>query len=264
MALPEGAVRNADVGGAEQAAARREAEQVKLGFEKPDWYLQKRSFNIRIRAETVKYFLRDAQYERILDIGCGDGSISVPLLTANHRLTLVDLSQTMLSIARARVPAELASRVNTINDLFTHASLDPGSYDLIICLGVLAYVHEARGFLEKIRSLLRPQGHVIIEWTDSSHPVSALGRTLGAVRSLLTPAKVPLVLHSSAEVTGLLSQLGFNLRGAFRYSLPPPGIRKVVSQRWQYKSVRALFGSAARNRIPWLGSECVCHFQRQD
>jgi len=77
---------------------------VKRGFEQPQWYLEKRSFNIRIRAETVRQFLGDLGFENMLDIGCGNGSISVPLLTPHNRLTLLDMSTTMLSIAQSRVP----------------------------------------------------------------------------------------------------------------------------------------------------------------
>jgi ubiquinone/menaquinone biosynthesis C-methylase UbiE len=264
MVLDGGVVRSADRVEGEQAASLRDTARVKLGFESPEWYLQSRSFNIRIRAETVKEFLGDVKCESILDIGCGDGSISLPLLTAHNQLTLLDMSETMLSIARARVPAELAARVHTINENFTHATLDSGSFDLIVCLGVLAYIRDASGFLERIQSLLRPGGHVIIECTDSSHPVNVLRRALGAVRGAISPSKIPLVLHTSAEIISLLTQFGFNLHGAFRYSLPPPGSRRIFSQHFHYQGVRALFGSPAHNRFPWLGSECIYHFTRGD
>jgi ubiquinone/menaquinone biosynthesis C-methylase UbiE len=201
--------------------------------------------------------------QSMLDIGCGDGSISVPVLTPRNRLTLVDMSATMLGIARSRVSADLSTRVTTINDQFMNARLAPASFDLILCLGVLAYVSDSRAFAERIASLLGPRGDVIVECSDSSNAVSKLRRALGTVTGVLAPGKVPLILHSSAEVTGIFGQLGFALKGSFRYSLPLPGIRKFMSQGVQYKTTRALYGSAAKNRLPWLGSECIYHFRRE-
>ncbi len=237
---------------------------VKRGFEQPQWYLDKRSFNIRIRAETVKQFLGDLKFENMLDIGCGDGSISVPLLTPNNRLTLLDMSETMLSIARSRIPSELASQVQLVNDHFMQARLAPRSYELIICCGVLAYVDDTRSFVEKLLSLLKPGGSVIIECTDSSHPVSYLGRLVGRTRSLIIPPKFPLVLHSSSDVIRTFTRLGFRRCGAFRYSLPPPGVRTLLSQDSLYKTVRAGFGTPSHNRFPWLGDECIYHFKHAD
>jgi ubiquinone/menaquinone biosynthesis C-methylase UbiE len=68
--------------------------------------------------ETVDRVVQGKQYSEILDIGCGDGSISVPLLNSNCRLTLLDVSPGMLSIARSRVPEELSSRVKFVNQDF--------------------------------------------------------------------------------------------------------------------------------------------------
>jgi SAM-dependent methyltransferase len=52
--------------------------------------------------ETVQELVRLSGDARVLDIGCGDGSISLPLLTGKTSLTLLDLSAKMLSIAKYR------------------------------------------------------------------------------------------------------------------------------------------------------------------
>jgi len=239
-----------------------ESQRVKLGFEQPQWYLEKRSFNIKIRSETVKEFVADSKHERILDIGCGDGSLSVPLLDAHNRLTLVDMSKAMLDIARSRVPPEFLSQLSVLNTPFMESRLAPGSFDLIISLGVLAYVEDTRAFVGRIASLLKPGGQVIFECTDSSHPVNVLVRAFGRARNLLSTPIVPLILHTSSEVQGVFKELGFEQCGAFRYSLPPPGLRRLLSQNSLYKFVRNLHGSAARNRFPWMGDECLFHFIR--
>src|SRR5215475_888055 len=101
-----------------QTANYSKVNQVKSFFEKPEGYLAGRGYNIEIRAEAVGQFVRNAKFERILDVGCGDGSMSVQLLNATKRLTLVDVSSKMLSIAQARVPEEFSGQVETFNDDF--------------------------------------------------------------------------------------------------------------------------------------------------
>ena len=107
-------------------------DQVQSFFEQPERYLSRRSFEIRIRAETVKELAERSGYTRILDIGCGDGSISLPLLSAKRFVTLLDLSSSMLSIAKSRVHPGIAENVETINQDFTTAQLKPKSFDLIL------------------------------------------------------------------------------------------------------------------------------------
>ena len=244
------------------AAEKDRSARVKRGFEQPEWYLRQRSFNIRLRAEVVQEFLRGAEFGNILDIGCGDGSLSVPLLTARNHLTLVDMSKAMLEIASSRVPVEYSAQVKIVNESFDQASLAPASYDLIIGVGVLAYLQDTRAFVERIALLLKPGGRVITECTDSSHLVNCLGRGFGRVRNLLRSSKVPLILHTSKEVEGAFKRLGFEPCGSFRYSLPPPGVRRVLNQAALYKMVRTFHGNATHNRAPWMGDECLYYFKQ--
>ena len=79
----------------EQAAAPR-VELVRTFFDQPQNYLERKRFDIRLRAETTKTFLEGTNCTKIIDIGCGDGSVSLPLLLSDRYLTLLDLSSTML------------------------------------------------------------------------------------------------------------------------------------------------------------------------
>src|SRR5674476_125013 len=111
------------------------ASHIKEAFEQPQWYLQRTAFNITIRAETVVEFLNGNRCDSILDIGCGDGSLSLRLLNSNSHVTFLDQSQTMLNIVRSRVPGEFSSQISMLNSGFMEARLAPESFDLIICVG---------------------------------------------------------------------------------------------------------------------------------
>ena len=76
----------------------------------------------------------------------------------------------MLARARSRIPAGLSDRVEIIKGDFMSAPLEAGAYDLIICLGVLAYVDATRDFIAKLASLLRPVGG----WLSNGRTITIL------------------------------------------------------------------------------------------
>jgi ubiquinone/menaquinone biosynthesis C-methylase UbiE len=240
-----------------------QVERTRKAFENPGWYLGPRDYNIRLRAEIVREFTRASRFDRILDIGCGDGSISLPLLTPNNELTLLDLSSSMLKIARSRIPNELRGQVEIVNANLMEAQLQPESYDLIICVGLLAYIGDLKSVCSKLRSLLTPKGMAIVECTDASHFMSRLTLTYGKLRGLFGSAKVPLCLRPSLDVERALQEVGFQLLQTVRYVSPLPIVTRLFSQSLQYRIVRSVFGCASHNRNSWLGNECISCFSRE-
>lgn len=236
--------------------------ETKQSFKHPQWYFQKRSYHVRIRTEVVTEFLKDSTFERMLDVGCGDGSISLPLLTSARHLTLLDMSEAMLALARERISPELKTRVKIINNDFMGADLESASYDLIICLGVLAYVDDLELFLRKLDSLLKPGGSVIIEWTDGHHPMSWLGRPYYKLKERLSRQKPEFCLPRSAEIIEGFRNLGFTTAGSYRYCSPLPLVRRVLGPELNYRVIRMVHGKAGGNRAAGLGEECIFHFRK--
>jgi 2-polyprenyl-3-methyl-5-hydroxy-6-metoxy-1,4-benzoquinol methylase len=146
-----------------------------------------------------------------------------------------------------------------VNDNFMTADLNPQSYDLVICLGVLAHMDSPADFLTKVAALLKPGGRLILEFTDSKH---LSGRTLHAYHRLCAlrrPRSWTLNALSIKLVNRMLNDQHLRIISSFRYSLPPlPGIKKRVSPDTINKMVRKIFGNANFNRNAWLGSEYIC------
>lgn len=236
--------------------------ETKQVFENPQWYFQKRAYHVRVRIETVTEFLNGANFDRILDIGCGDGSISLPLLTKENRLTLLDMSEGMLARARLRIPASQSDHVEIVKGDFMSARLDGDSYDLIVCVGVLAHIDPVKPFLEKLASLLKPGGKLIIEWTDGYHFVNRLFRPYHKLMNLFVMPKARLALRSSDEIVDRLTKLGFEVSGSYRYCSPLPVVRRLLSEDINYRLIRAMHGNVQRNRAVWLGEECIFHFRK--
>jgi 2-polyprenyl-3-methyl-5-hydroxy-6-metoxy-1,4-benzoquinol methylase len=237
-------------------------EQVKSLFEVPEKYLRPREFDIRIRTETVQQFTNALKFDRVLDIGCGNGAISLPLLPRCSRLTLLDLSSQMLELARTRIPSERMGDVDLINDDFLSAKLEPQSFDLIFCIGVLAHVDSPAAVIARVVQLAKPGAWVILEFTDSYHfwgiPVVLYQKVL----KLLRPEPYKLNRLKKRQVLDLCRDNGLSVSGLYRYGLPPLGAHKVIGQEEMYSLTRRLFGPSDQNRKRWMGNQFIYQLQK--
>ena len=237
-------------------------DRVKSLFEEPQWYFNRRSFDIRIRTETVLELSTLSGEAQILDIGCGDGSISYPLLTEKTRLTLLDFSSSMLAAAKSNVPPAFSGNVDFVNRDFMDAMFVPQSFDLILCIGVLAHVVSPADFIAKMVSLLKPNGKIIVECTDSSHFMSGLVSPVETMWALIRPSKHTYDLNAItySGVVEMLGHHGLRPTATFRYGAPLPGTSRFLSQESLYKVMRSVFGTLAANRNKWLGNEYISLF----
>lgn len=100
---------------------------------------------------------------RVLELGCGTGSVSLPLLAQCADLHGVDHSASMRNLLVARVPAELESRLRVTRVDISGFDLDE-SFDFVIapCRVVKNLETDAQltGLLGCIRKDLRPGGFV--------------------------------------------------------------------------------------------------------
>jgi S-adenosylmethionine-dependent methyltransferase len=101
----------------------------------------------------------------VLDLGGGTGGDAVRLAQLGHRVTVVDPSPDALaSLSRRGAEAGLDGPVNGVqgdaSDLLDHVL--PGSFDLVLCHGVLEHVDDPGQALETVATVLRPAGHVSI------------------------------------------------------------------------------------------------------
>lgn len=231
---------------------------VKEVFENPRRYFGGRQYDVRIRAETVRSLAKGFPYQTVLDIGCGDGSISLPLVGPDTSLTLMDLSENMLSAVKSNLPRELARKVEVRNEDFMAAPFCPESFDLIICLGVMAHVDSPEELVEKIATLMKPGGALILEFTDAFNVAGRIGRFFRSFRHLVAPPRYPVNLLSFDKVFRLVTRQGLRLISRFRYGLPAlPGVQ-FLSHQTRYEIVRRLNGTCDKSRNTWWGTEYIC------
>lgn len=235
------------------------SQQVRGVFEDVPRYVNSRQLDIQIRRETVQAWADDIKWRDLLDIGCGDGSISLPLLSRESHLTMLDLSENMLRAVQAKVPHAFAANVHVKNVNFMAADFAPASFDLVVCVGVLAHVDSPQEFISKIASVLRPGGSLILAFTDTHHATGRFIDFLGSLKELAAPARYPVNNLSFSDVAQMFERSKMKLVATYRYAqVPLPGISRLLSATALYKIVTTIFGRCERNRNSWLGNEYIC------
>lgn len=105
----------------------------------------------------------------LLELGCGTGRVAVPLALAGHRVTGIDISETMLDVARRRrrlLPAEVAARLRFCRkDMRTFAF--PRRFGAILApFSALAMITDAQGrgdCLGRCRAAMDPGGLLLVD-----------------------------------------------------------------------------------------------------
>jgi SAM-dependent methyltransferase len=97
----------------------------------------------------------------VLDTGGGTGVFAVPVARLGHRVTVVDPSpDALFALERRAAEAGVTDRVRGVQG-DTHGLLDvvePGSYDMVLCHGVLEYVDDPAEAVRNVTGALRPAG----------------------------------------------------------------------------------------------------------
>lgn len=234
-------------------------------FERPEWYLRGFATNIRIRVETVNAMVTTFPGARMLDVGCGDGSLSLPFLRKGCQVTFLDRSQAMLDIVASRLEDGERPQVKFVNSDFNEGDFEASSLDIVFCVGVLAYVTNLDDFVRKVASVLKPGGQLVIECTNASHILGKLQRAYNNnwIGRMLRPRPFVTVLQRKCQVIAAVSSAGFDLRGTYEYTHSLPLVSRFTPSLVSEKSIRRVFGFYPDNRRAFLGTECLMYFVRK-
>ena len=66
----------------------------------------------QMRSTLLSWLPEDLSGKRVLDAGCGTGAFAVEAARRGAEVVAIDLSPTLVNLARERLPAELASRID--------------------------------------------------------------------------------------------------------------------------------------------------------
>ena len=238
---------------------RSKSHKVKAHFDNAQYYLSDNA-NIRIRAEVDKEFIGQKRFYEMIDIGCGSAEISMPHVTSDSRLTLLDVSENMLAVASRRIPPEFEKVVTIINEPFSNVALKKKFYDLVICTGLLAHLEKPFIDLEKMLSLLKVGGTLILQNTDSRHAYSYLNLAYVYLQSRLDKNRYIFNQISERQLLTFLRGKGFVLANRYRYVQSFLFFHRFLPPEVKYRLIKKIFGNPKNNRRGHLGNEMIYHF----
>ncbi len=162
----------------------------KVFFAKPADYLSENSTKIAVRAALTKSMIGSASGLDIVDLGCGDGTLSLQFLGHASSICLVDSSHAMLELAGRSIPHRLRSKV-----VFEHTDLDSfrprRTFDVVLCIGVLAHVPSIARTLDLVARLLKPGGRCVVQITDSGKMAQSLAEGIYRFRRSVAASRGP-------------------------------------------------------------------------
>jgi len=227
---------------------RSHTASVRGYFDRPEMYLAKNRL-IHLRRLVAREMLGAPAGLSILDVGCGDGSISRQFLSENH-VTFFDLSQNMLAKAKSQIPAESMFRARFIQGDILHCPVRK-AFDVVLCIGVLAHCEDVERAIAELSSLVKAGGKCLIQITDSETTVGRLLKVYVSLRLALLGVRqtTPLASLSHREVVAFAASRGLVLSMDRRHFPLPPAVRHLwpwfcdTYYRWSYTSTISRWGS---------------------
>lgn len=160
---------------------------------------------------------------RILNAGCGGGSMTLELLERGLEVTSVDASETFVAHVRALVTARFGhldpAPVVEVGDLHALRFADE-SFDAAVCGEVLEHLDDDAGAARELRRVLAPGGILVASVPANPHRYDWVDRWAGHRRR-----------YTSGDLQTLLRDAGFADVRVTSWGFPVTGLY----HRWVYR-----------------------------
>ena len=172
---------------------------------------------------TLACELAEGSAGRLLDCAAGTGEITCALLKSGRfsHATVVDISPAMLQSAKEI----LSSQITKTEFEFVHSDIfnfkPSGGFDLILCLGLIAHVGRLETLLSHLKSMLTPEGRIILQTTLTDHPGTRIVRAL-TTRHELAERGYRISWYSEREIADACHNVGLQIIEMRRHSLGIP------------------------------------------
>lgn len=139
----------------------------------------------------------------LLDVGCGTGYYLSRLADLFERSSGVDVSDGMLSIARANYPALDVRKAGAERLPFADAS-----FDAVISCRVLTHIADIDNAFAEIGRVLRPFGVAVVTNIDADHRYGSTRLPVGGKDTVL----VETIKHTAPQLVASAGRCGLSLR----------------------------------------------------
>lgn len=177
------------------------------------------SFGIRIRSEIVRELVGEQLGMKMLDVGCGNGTISSQYLQHNQ-VAFLDLSENMIEHVKESIDPLFADNANFFIGAFTEVEIKE-KFDFVLAIGLLAHVPSVSGCLSRINSMLAPRGKAIIQFSDYDKWLTRFNIKKASKYGY------PINHLSYGSMKQLITTSGFEIIEEVRFSFLLPGMGKL-------------------------------------
>ena len=184
-----------------------------------DWSPDRYAANARFVPDLgrpVVALLAPVAGERVLDLGCGDGALTVELVRAGAEVVGVDASQAMVNVARE---AGLDARV-----MDGAALAFNGEFDAVFSNAALHWMAAPQRVAAGVYRALKPGGRFVGEFGGHGN-IAAIVTAIRAVlagRDLPAPENSPWFFPTAQEYRALLEAAGFTAETVELFARPTP------------------------------------------
>lgn len=200
----------------------------------PDRYVRHASFVPALARDLVGW-LTPHPGERVLDLGCGDGVLTLDLVAAGAEVVGVDASEAMIAAARAR---GIDARLGAAEDLRFDAE-----FDAAFSNAMLHWTRDVDAVLAGVSRALRPGGRFVGEFGGAGNIAAFLRATETVLLAHGFPFVQPWYFPTVAGFSGALRRAGFVVDRIQLFPRPTPLPAGIVE--WV-----DTFGGPLLDRIP--------------
>lgn len=143
--------------------------------------------------------------DRVIDVGCGTGSLALRLADAAREVHGLDLSAEMVRIAREKTAAQGVENVHLRQGALGSVEEDP--FDVVLAFSLLQLVRDQQAAVRDLFELVRPGGHLVSSTVCLGDGWIPYGPVLTLMRWLGRAPHVALLRRE--ELLGWLEAAGF-------------------------------------------------------
>ncbi|MGH9353853.1 MAG: class I SAM-dependent methyltransferase [Terriglobia bacterium] len=119
---------------------------------------------------------------KVLDVGCGAGQLVGELMRRGYEAWGVDVSEAMVGYAREHYQIDRFRAADIENLPFPD-----GTFDAVMCLGVMEYLNQDEAALREMRRVLKPGGRAVITTPSVTCPFYYMDMAYQQVRPVARP-----------------------------------------------------------------------------
>jgi len=118
--------------------------------------------------------------DTVLDVGCGNGAITIPLAKKARSVTALDISTKMLDILRGKATMENLSNIKTINKNIVDVEAEEiGHHDVVVASRSLNGIADIQRELEKINEIAGKYVYITLWGIHNREFESEIAKILG-------------------------------------------------------------------------------------